>query len=577
MEDSPEDISPSSEWLHRKSTTSRWRIRSISGVDGPTSRLPSSSVASVTTANLTARQCTKEIYNSAPVSPNTFIDPPRPARDGHEWVWFPAGYWAEREIVESPSKIMKHFKWRKRSGKSSSGRDTQDDLEHSPSNPWNQTPHPSPFLTEEAHVQSLQRPPLPRHGTSSESGGSMFPLNRTLQQTPLSSPYLTEEAHVLSLQRSPGLGFDYHSCKNGTSIPKLTPKLVQSSPLTHVDGDSDSATPLATPVEKPSSTATASISSIFHSSPPSQEGKSKRSFIARLLPDHKPKIDKTYDHDEGYGYGYVKSKIGGAKAQLVRHSQSQSAMRRVASLMREESKEGRGSWSRKLFGKSPWHREPSAGSEASVTSSVSSSVRDVLRGRTPFTSPVSDIGAWGRRKESQDPFNSFSTQFPGGEATRVKTPPLRESGHRAGRPRSFFFDISTPPVRGSSLGGTVEQVEFYHPSLPTSIEPKERDVGGRKQEEETEKEKEKEKRDLGKEWWEVPVAVPRYGAMAPSSFEFDMPEHLPNSPMCPANKRHKSGGTGVCVYHGRRKRSGGKNRTSEEHADRNAWAGAREI
>ncbi|KAI1210946.1 uncharacterized protein F4807DRAFT_44209 [Annulohypoxylon truncatum] len=560
MEDRSEDISPFSEWPRRRSTTSRWRLRSISGVDGPTSRLPSSSVASVTTANLTTRQYTKETYNSAPVSPNTFIDPPRPARDGYEWVWFPGGYWAEREIIESPSKVMKHFRWRKRSGKSSSGKDMQDDLQHSPnSNAWAQMPQPSPFLTEEAHVQSLQRPTLSRKGTSSESCGSMFPLNRTLVQTPLSSPYLTEEAHVQSLQRSPLL-FGCHGCDSGTSIPRLTSKPIQSSPLTSGHGGSDSATPTGTPVEKPTSTATASLSSIIHISTTSQEGKSKKSFMARILPDHKPRFKKTPDDDEDFNYSYVKSK-------LISHSQSPSAMRRVTSLLREEGKDkkGRGDWSRKLFGKSPWHREASASSEASVTSSVSSSVRDVLRGRTPFTSPVSEI----------DRFNSFSAQFPGGEATRIKTPPIRESGHRAGRPRSFFFDISTPPARATSSGSSEEHIEPYNTPLPTAIiERDEQDKGEPRNE--MEKERGREKRDLGdKEWWEVPVAVPRYGEMAPSSFEFDMPEHLPSSPMCPANTRHKSGGTGVCVYHGRRKRSAKERTTSSGEAlDRDVWVEA---
>lgn len=28
------------------------------------------------------------------------IDPPRDARSGYEWVWFPEGYWAERPVVE---------------------------------------------------------------------------------------------------------------------------------------------------------------------------------------------------------------------------------------------------------------------------------------------------------------------------------------------------------------------------------------------------------------------------------------------------------------------------------------------
>lgn len=53
----------------------------------------------------------------------------------------------------------------------------------------------------------------------------------------------------------------------------------------------------------------------------------------------------------------------------------------------------------------------------------------------------------------------------------------------------------------------------------------------------------------------MPVAIRREDVVSPKSFEFDLPEHLPNSPMCPANKKHRSGGTGVCVYHGRRKQS----------------------
>ncbi|KAF2141427.1 uncharacterized protein K452DRAFT_288123 [Aplosporella prunicola CBS 121167] len=36
-------------------------------------------------------------------------------------------------------------------------------------------------------------------------------------------------------------------------------------------------------------------------------------------------------------------------------------------------------------------------------------------------------------------------------------------------------------------------------------------------------------------------------------FEWDVPEHLPGSPLCPLSPKHKSGGKGICVYHGRRK------------------------
>lgn len=55
-----------------------------------------------------------------------------------------------------------------------------------------------------------------------------------------------------------------------------------------------------------------------------------------------------------------------------------------------------------------------------------------------------------------------------------------------------------------------------------------------------------------KEWWEVAVPT-SYAEIDQRTFKFDLPEHLPTSPMCPTNKRHKSGGTGVCVYHGRAK------------------------
>ncbi|KAI1327532.1 hypothetical protein F5Y16DRAFT_371574 [Xylariaceae sp. FL0255] len=48
------------------------------------------------------------------------------------------------------------------------------------------------------------------------------------------------------------------------------------------------------------------------------------------------------------------------------------------------------------------------------------------------------------------------------------------------------------------------------------------------------------------------VGIADARAMPWRSFEFDIPEHLPSSPICPANARHPMGGAGVCVYHGRR-------------------------
>lgn len=36
-------------------------------------------------------------------------DPPRSAKSGHEWVWYPAGYWAEREIPTVPAPRRSRF------------------------------------------------------------------------------------------------------------------------------------------------------------------------------------------------------------------------------------------------------------------------------------------------------------------------------------------------------------------------------------------------------------------------------------------------------------------------------------
>jgi parafibromin len=48
---------------------------------------------------------------SAELQPRYAADPPRPAREGYEWVWFPEGYWAERETPSSFLKKQKSRKW----------------------------------------------------------------------------------------------------------------------------------------------------------------------------------------------------------------------------------------------------------------------------------------------------------------------------------------------------------------------------------------------------------------------------------------------------------------------------------
>jgi hypothetical protein len=51
---------------------------------------------------------------------------------------------------------------------------------------------------------------------------------------------------------------------------------------------------------------------------------------------------------------------------------------------------------------------------------------------------------------------------------------------------------------------------------------------------------------------ETPALMTSTILQAPS-FELDMPEHLPSSPLCPKNPKHRSGGQGICAYHERKR------------------------
>ncbi len=133
-----------------------------------------------------------------------------------------------------------------------------------------------------------------------------------------------------------------------------------------------------------------------------------------------------------------------------------------------------------------------------------------------------------------------SAQFPGGvrcstptwelpevdvltncqEAFRVFTPPLKEE-NSDGKMRGFFFDVSAPTSALDS-GST----SSHRTKTSGNSQRKAQPVRPR-------------------EWWDGPKTA---GRRDPTSmFEFDIPEHLPNSPMCPANPKHKSKGRGVCV------------------------------
>ncbi|KAH8879192.1 hypothetical protein GQ53DRAFT_849761 [Thozetella sp. PMI_491] len=409
-------------------------------MDGLVSKGPSSGSRTPTTA-----------HAATPSSGQSFfgLDPPRPAKDSYEWVWFPEGYWAERELRKPGSENqggrvhpeVKTWRWRARSAKSQSAPDFE---------PRGISPKTMFYAVASSTSQSPSQVPQ--------------------------SPFLSEEAHVHSLQ--------HPAASSGVASPEsewLAPKHRLRYPMSEGGGQ--------IAVKRDDNTSTT---------------KQAKKGIRR----NKVKEKRQSIRDES---------VGATLDAVKRYFDLGPATR--ASVLGEDKDNERSTTKvgRKLFGKAPWHRKSSVDSGRSA----SSSVRDILKGRTPPVTP--DL----EPTKTHDTVSKklFATsEFPGGEASRVLTPPLKKEVTDR-RLRSFFPDVST----GNSGSGS------WSVSLPR-----------------TKPSANRHRKTLSPrptEWWELPKSAIRRDPM--SMFEFDIPEHLPNSPMCPANPSHKSKGKGICVYHGR--------------------------
>ena len=113
------------------------------------------------------------------------------------------------------------------------------------------------------------------------------------------------------------------------------------------------------------------------------------------------------------------------------------------------------------------------------------------------------------------------------EAMKISTPPLSPRRTKAGKMRGFFFDLDAVregeglPQRNAGDGVPKTAVDAYKDA------------------------------DTDINWFRVSVGF----ETVEDEFQLDVPDHLPNSPLCPLHPKNKSGGTGICVYHGRRRSS----------------------
>ncbi|KAI0520903.1 hypothetical protein F5B22DRAFT_644644 [Xylaria bambusicola] len=522
-------------------------------MDGPSSRFTSMSVSSGTNVDLRAsfpsvpRQSLKELFPSVSAPPTTGIDPPRPAKEGHEWVWFPAGYWAEREIVEVPRKeLSKAFGWRKRSGKSASASAKRSS--------HTSTSFPEKMEAWSEHSASGRL--LTRTAASSESGGSLFPLNR-MPDAPLPSPYLTEETHVQSLQWPSIDAAARRSSTSGSSVFKSRGALSPSPlHLSHAEAEieSESVSPATVRGQPPRGASSDTINTVLLTPPDitSPKVRPKKSFITwRMLSQHRQRLRRSQASS--------KEKLGedGAQIQSSRHPGATASPLRKTSNISDKSRKSLKGFPTKLLRRARWSRKISNSSAVSTSSSMQT---------TSVNSHSPDTPGSERGETAVSNANAWASEYPGNEAIRVQTPRIEQF------PRSFFQDLSAPTTPRRPLSRQEGQLNLKKTNLSTSFTPggdsSNSTTPGRQRNEHrsendadsssstklrTPSSSRKPRKDRAhKEWWEVTVPT-SYAEVDQRTFQFDLPEHLPTSPMCPANKRHKSGGTGVCVYHGRAK------------------------
>ncbi|KAI9798778.1 MAG: hypothetical protein M1833_004608 [Piccolia ochrophora] len=155
--------------------------------------------------------------------------------------------------------------------------------------------------------------------------------------------------------------------------------------------------------------------------------------------------------------------------------------------------------------------------------SASSSVLELMMGTPPTTTPNTEAMYGGSRHADYFKVEISDSRCPSflpSEATRVHTPRLLAEDRKMGRHGS--------PWLYSSPNSPLWDSERSNASPPPALRALEDDDDSIRSE------------------WLAPDGKDA------SVFELQVPQHLPGSPLCPISKLHKSGGKGVCLYHGRR-------------------------
>ncbi|KAG8167516.1 hypothetical protein KVR01_003205 [Diaporthe batatas] len=409
-------------------------------------------------------------------------DPPRPPREGFEWVWFPEGYWAERP---SPSRTTSNSHGHHGTASAGSGGKLFRWAPRASGGPAPSHEHElqegSPKMVK-AHPVLAAQQGNPR---KQSSGGSFSPV-RTLPQ----SPWLSEAAQVQALQRP----VDRQMSLFGMGSLNEQSKHARKRSST----ESGFLSALQT---KAKATKSKSSWHLFQ--------RSKIEDSTEAVPE--PNKVETVEPDPSY---FTQNPTEPAQPSTPPEEKE------------ENEAHGPLKGLRKWFSKGP-HGHKDNGSPPSRHTSSSSDSNHMWPAQKSLSNPAGGAGDHKRFKAS-----GAMSSYPANEAVPVTTPPLKQSAD--GRTRNFFFEIKHPIPTDTSLSSSTSSAR----AAPRVFSYR-KGVDSQR-----------------REWWDEPKALVRRDPVKGISyFEFDTPEHLPSSPMCPANAMHKLKGRGVCVFHGRGRRA----------------------
>lgn len=173
--------------------------------------------------------------------------------------------------------------------------------------------------------------------------------------------------------------------------------------------------------------------------------------------------------------------------------------------------------------------------------STTSSVRERMMGTPPISTPNSEamyMESGSHQHLAVGLGEEDNPSFLPSEARRVSTPPLRDSSPGKGKHRGFFFDYQAPQVHN-----------FASDDPPRSLSA------------------ERAGSVSDTEWYRRKLETIDTESNSPEEFVARVPEHLPNSPLCPRHPKHSSRGKGVCPYHGKNMTSPPESRSATLRED----------